>query len=121
MDIYQMKYVLPLAKYCNLTVASEICYISQSSLSQQLSKLEKELGGTLFNRTTWNIQITEARKSFVSRATEILRNIDMLEQDMSTYSGLLRGTINIGTISALEKIHFSDMVTDFYNCYPQLF
>lgn len=121
MDIYQMKYVLALAKYRNFTLASESCYISQSSLSQQISKLEKELGVRLFNRTTRNIQITEAGEAFVETASEILRNIDMLEQTMSTYSGFLRGTINIGTITALEKIHFSDLVTAFYNRYPHLF
>jgi len=120
MDIYQMRYVLALAKHRNFTVASESCYITQSSLSQQISKLEKELGVRLFNRTTRNIQITEAGEAFVQMATEILRDIDMLEQTMSTYSGFLRGTINIGTITALEKIHFSELVSDFYSCYPNL-
>ena len=50
MDIYQMKYVLALAKHRNFTLAAESCFISQSSLSQQISKLEKELETTLFLR-----------------------------------------------------------------------
>lgn len=120
MDIHQMQYVLAVAEYRNFTLAAENCYISQSSLSQQISNLEKELGIRLFNRTTRTIQITEAGETFVEMAADILRNIDLLGQTMSTYSGFLRGTINIGSIASLEKIHFSELVADFYSDYPNL-
>ena len=120
MDIYQMKYVVALAKHRNFTLAAESCFISQSSLSQQISKLEKELGVKLFDRTTRTIRITEAGAAFVETAEGILRDVDRLEQTMSTYAGFLRGTINIGAITALEKIGFSEMVTDFYAQYPNL-
>ena len=120
MDIYQMKYVVALAKHLNFTLAAESCYISQSSLSQQISKLEKELGVKLFDRTTRTIRITEAGQAFVEMAQPILRDVDRLEQTMSTYSGFLRGTINIGAITALEKIRFSELVTSFYSSYPNL-
>lgn len=120
MDIYQMKYVLALAKHRNFTLAAESCFISQSSLSQQISKLEKELGVRLFDRTTRTIRITEAGAAFVESAEGILRDVDSLEQSMSTYAGFLRGTINIGAITALEKIGFSELVTDFYAKYPNL-
>lgn len=120
MDIHQMQYVLAVAKYRNFTLAAESCYISQSSLSQQVSNLEKELGIRLFNRTTRTIQITEAGEAFVQMAADILRNIDLLAQTMSTYSGFLRGTISIGSITALEKINFSNLIADFYSHYPNL-
>lgn len=120
MDIFQMKYVLALAKHLNFTLAAESCYISQSSLSQQLSKLEKELGVRLFDRTTRTIRITEAGQAFVDMASKILRDVDSLEQTMATYAGFLRGTINIGAITALEKIGFSELVTEFYSRYPNL-
>jgi len=120
MDIYQMKYVLALAKHRNFTQAAEHCYISQSSLSQHISKLEKELGVKLFDRTTRTIRITEAGQAFVEAAERILRDVDALEQTMSTYAGFLRGTINIGAITALERIGFSQLVTDFYSRYPNL-
>ena len=120
MDIYQMKYVSALAKHRNFTLAAESCFISQSSLSQQISKLEKELGVKLFDRTTRTIRITEAGQTFVDMSESILRDVDRLEQTMSTYAGFLRGTINIGAITALEKIGFSELVSEFYACYPNL-
>lgn len=120
MDLQQMEYVLAVAKYRNFTLAAESCFISQSSLSLQISKLEKELGVRLFDRTTRSIRITQAGHAFVQQATEILQSSDRLQQTMSDYSGLLRGTINIGAITALEKIGFSDLIADFYARYPGL-
>lgn len=120
MNIQQMQYVLAVAKYRNFSLAAESCYISQSSLSQQISNLEKELGVRLFHRTTRNIQITEAGESFVASAAAILHDVDALEQTMTAYSGLLCGTINIGAITALETIRFSSIVSDFYSRYPDL-
>lgn len=120
LDIHQMQYVVAVAEYRNFTLAAESCYISQSSLSQQISNLETELGVRLFNRSTRAIQITEAGEAFVKMAVEILRDIDLLGQTVSSYAGFLRGTINIGAITALEKIRFSELVADFYSSYPKL-
>lgn len=120
MDIHQLQCVLAVAEYRSFTVAAESCYISQSSLSQQISNLEKELGVCLFNRSTRALQITEAGETFVQMAADILRDVDRLGQTMSDYAGFLRGTINIGAITALEKMRFSDIVSDFYASYPNL-
>ncbi len=120
MELHQLQYVLAVARYHNFTIAAESCYISQSSLSQQIANLEKELGVCLFKRSTRTLQITEAGDTFVRMAAEILGSVDRLGQTMSDYAGFLRGTINIGAITALEKIRFSDMVSDFYAAYPNL-
>lgn len=120
MNLQQMQYVLAVAKYHSFSLAAESCYISQSSLSQQISNLERELGVRLFRRTTRNIQITEEGETFLEAAGAILHNVDALEQKMLAYSGLLCGTINIGVITALERIHFSDLAADFYSRFPNL-
>ena len=120
MTIQQMQYVLAVAKYRSFSLAAESCYISQSSLSQQISNLERELGVQLFRRTTRTLQITEEGRAFLESSASILHDVDALEQSMRAYSGLLRGTINIGVITALERVHFSDLVADFYTRFPNL-
>ncbi len=120
MDISQMEYVLAVAKYRNFSQAAENCYISQSSLSQHIAGLEKELGIRLFSRTTRTIQITEAGEAFVKMASDILRDTQRLKETMFSYSDCQRGTINIGSITALETIHFNRLISDFYSIYPQL-
>lgn len=120
MDFSQMEYVLAVAKYRNFSQAAESCYISQSSLSQQIASLEKELGIRLFSRTTRTIQITEAGESFVNMAADILHDTQRLKEAMFSFSDCQRGTINIGSITALERIHFNRLIADFYSIYPQL-
>lgn len=120
MDISQMEYVIAVAKYRNFSQAAENCYISQSSLSQQIAGLEKELGIRLFSRTTRAIKITEAGQTFVDMAADILRSSEQLKETMSAYSNCQRGTINIGAITALSKIHFNSLISAFYSTYPQL-
>lgn len=120
MDVHQMQYVLAVAQCRSFTIAAENCYVSQSTLSQQISNLERELGVSLFKRTTRNIQVTEAGEAFIRMATQILRDMDLLKQTMAGYAGFVRGTISIGAITALEQIGFSDMIADFYATYPNL-
>lgn len=120
MNLTHLEYVLAVAKYRKFSTAAESLYISQPSLSQQVSGLEQELGVKLFTRTTRNVQITEAGQAFIEKAGQIIRDMEILKQTMSAYAGLLKGTINIGTITALEAVHFSRMITDFYTSYPNL-
>lgn len=120
MNLNQLQYVLNVAKYRSFSAAAENLYISQSTLSQQIMNLENELNIKLFLRTTRDVQITEAGRAFVAKAADILRSLEALKQTMSDYAGLLKGTINIGAINALEAIHFSQIITDFYSAFPQL-
>lgn len=120
MNFHQIECVMAVARYKSFSLAAESCYLSQSSLSQQISNLEKELGTRLFNRSTRNVEITEAGKDFISLAVNILRDRDTIQQKMFSYSNMLCGTISIGAIGSLEKLHFSDLITEFYSTYPNL-
>lgn len=120
MEISQLRAVLAIAKSHSFSRAAQELYLSQSTLSLQVAKLEKELGVTLFYRTTRTVHLTEAGEEFVKSAGDILRNIRLLSQNMSAYGGLMRGTLTIGTISSLEAIHFSEMLASFYSLYPSL-
>ena len=72
MEMHQLEYVLAVAKYHNFTRASEALKTSQSSLSQQIIKLENELGISLFVRTTRSVQISPAGEEFVKHAKRII-------------------------------------------------
>ena len=50
MEMHQLKYFVAVAETGSFSRASERCYVSQPSLSQQIIKLEGELGKTLFDR-----------------------------------------------------------------------
>ena len=60
MELYNLRYILAIADCENLSMAAAACHVSQPTLSQQLAKVEKELGTQLFLRTARGVKPTEA-------------------------------------------------------------
>ncbi len=120
MDLYTMRYVLAVAEHENFSLAAQDCHVGQPALSQQISKLEKELGVTLFSRSSKGAALTEAGREFVRRAREILQRSEALESEMSLYAGLRRGTLNLGIITSLQCINFGGLLSAFCGSYPDI-
>ena len=76
MELHQLRYLLAVAKTGNFTRAAELCHVSQPSLSQQIAKLEDELGERLFSRLKRSAVLTSAGAALVQRATRILAEVD---------------------------------------------
>ena len=121
MEIHQLQYVVQVAKYRHFTHAAEEICVAQSSLSQQITKLETELGIKLFERTTRFVNPTPAGLEFVSYAKKILAEIELSKQCMQSHVGLTKGTLHIGAITTLESIGFVSLITSFHNLFPGLY
>src|SRR5690625_7283366 len=72
MELHQMRYVLAVAHARSFTRAAEACHVVQSALSQQISKLERELGVPLFSRSSRRVELTAAGAAFVPWARTTL-------------------------------------------------
>lgn len=72
MDTRHLQYILTIAQKQNMTKAAEELYISQSSLSQYLAKLEQEIGVPLFERTRSRMLLTPAGELYVKAAQRVL-------------------------------------------------
>lgn len=120
MDIYTMRYVLAVAKHKNFSLAAQACHVGQPALSQQIAKMEKELGVTLFHRNSRGAALTEAGEEFVRRASQIVQLSEALESEMSFYAGLHRGTLNLGLITSLQCIGFGDLLAAFCEKYSEI-
>ena len=72
MDTKYLTYILAIAKKKNMTKAAEELFVSQSSLSQYLSKLERELGTPLFYRSKGSLSLTPAGELYVAAAREVV-------------------------------------------------
>ena len=60
MNLQQMKYVVMIAEQGSFSKASQVLYITQPTLSNEVKKLEKELGITIFSRNKHGAQVTDA-------------------------------------------------------------
>jgi LysR family hydrogen peroxide-inducible transcriptional activator len=72
MEMHQLRYFAKVAEFGNVTRAAEACHVSQPSLSQQLAKLERELGQPLFERLGRGVRLTEAGRLFKRYSDQIL-------------------------------------------------
>jgi DNA-binding transcriptional LysR family regulator len=75
MEVHQLRYFCAIAKHGTFTRAAEFEHVAQPSLSQQILKLEDELGGRLFYRFPRAAKLTPLGESFLPRASAILQQI----------------------------------------------
>ena len=101
MNLSQLYYFRKLAELQHYTKASKELYITQPSLSDSISALEKELGVSLFRKHGRNIKLTEHGKKFYkfvcNSLNELEKGIDTIKKD----SNIIEGTIDLGCIPTL--------------------
>lgn len=105
MTSLQVHYFLTAAKHMNFTKAAMELYITQPSLSKQISNLENELGVRLFDRSVKaHLQLTPAgatMRDFFARSQE---GFAQALQQAQEENGTLAGTLRIGVIEGLDLI-----------------
>ena len=120
MEKNQLLYVTAAAKHKNITKAAEELYISQPSLSNQIIKLEDELGIKLFERKKHRVELTEAGQVFVDSAQLILNSFGKLEELMGEYASMNKGSINIGLLPVITSMKIPDYLYEFQNRFPNI-
>jgi LysR family hydrogen peroxide-inducible transcriptional activator len=118
MELHQLRYVVAVAQARNFSRAAGQCNVSQPSLSQQVQKLENELGERLFERTKREARLTPQGEAFVARARKILAEVDAAQRDVSDAQGLVRGRLAIGILPTIAPYLLPPVVTAFTRKFP---
>ena len=116
MDTKYLEYILEIAKQKNITRASEQLYITQSSLSQHLLKLENELGTALFNRTKSELTLTDAGQMYVQAAQRVVNIKRTLYSNIAALTN--EGSIRLGISSEWGVQMAADLLPAFQKQYP---
>lgn len=120
MELRQLNYVIQIASEKNFSRAAEKLHIAQPSLSQQLSKLEQEIGVLLFRRTTNSVELTQAGQVFVNKSQEILDAVEQLKQEMDDMAQMRRGRLVVGTLPITGSHILPLVLPVFGEQYPQI-
>lgn len=96
MNLKEQLYICTLAKYGNITKASDRLFISQPALSAFVSSVEGDLGVKLFERTSKGMQITNAGQIYVRYAAEMLKLKDDFSRDMEELRHQQTSRLHIG-------------------------
>src|SRR5437016_12838053 len=97
MELHQLRYFVAVAETGNFTRAAERSHVSQPSLSQQILKLESEVGHKLFHRLGRKAVLTEAGAVFLERARRILFEVENASKELSDHPALDRRIV-VGAI-----------------------
>src|SRR5262249_16846759 len=89
MELRQLEYFIAVADEMNFSRAAQRVHVVQSALSTSVSKLERELGVELFNRSKQQIKITPAGELFRERARRVIQTARLAKDSMSIYHGEL--------------------------------
>jgi DNA-binding transcriptional LysR family regulator len=93
MDLRQLRYLVALAEERNFTRAAASVHVAQPALSQQIRKLEDELGLALVERTTRRVALTRAGELLVVRARRILAELEAAETELQALHGMFTGHV----------------------------
>jgi DNA-binding transcriptional LysR family regulator len=114
MELRQLRYCVAVADRLHFTRAAEDLHVAQPALSQQIRRLEAELGLELFARTSRSVALTQAGEAVVGRARRILAEADAIEQDVEALRGVLRGRVVIGAMQSLGPFDLPGLLADFH-------
>jgi DNA-binding transcriptional LysR family regulator len=105
-DFRALRYFVAVAEELHFTRAAERLYIAQPALSEQIRRLEGELGVELFRRTTRKVELTAAGEEFLARARRILTEADEALAEASRAARGEIGSIRVGTgaTAGLEQV-----------------
>ncbi len=118
MELRQLEYFVAVAEECHFTRAAQRLHVAQSGLSASIRTLERELGATLFLRSTRQVELTEAGRALLVEARRALTNVAAAKDAVAAVQGLLRGRLAVGTIQCLCTVDLPGVLARFSRAHP---
>lgn len=116
-ELRQLNYFVQLARRLNYSqTAKELC-ITQSTLSQQIRKLEDELGVQLFARNSHHVQLTDVGQNVLPAAELVIHDANTCLDMIRDVQNLGKGELNIGTTLTFLPL-LKETVLEFARLYP---
>ncbi|WKB35991.1 LysR family transcriptional regulator [Terrilactibacillus sp. S3-3] len=117
-ELRQLAYFVEAARLKNFTKAAERLRIAQPALSQQIGKLEQELGIKLFKRTGRGVTITGAGEQFYIGAEKTLAEAQMAKDSVKGFINSPHGKLMVGALESLVQTRLPSLLVAFGKEYP---
>lgn len=113
MEIHQIIYVQTVAHYRNFSKAAMHLNITQPTLSQQIGRLEAEIGFPLFERTTRVVNLTDQGRAFLEYAEPLIQAYDNLNRRIETIRNSGFNDLSIGVLPTFHQLNLLDIIHHF--------
>ena len=118
MEFKELESFVTIAKVKSFSKAASQLFLTQPALSNHISKLEKELGITLFERNNKKTELTPAGQLFYVSAIEILNQRENALLKLEKYQGKIEGLLQVATSSVPGQYVLPDILVGFHKIYP---
>jgi LysR family hydrogen peroxide-inducible transcriptional activator len=118
MEVHQLRYFCAVAETGSFTRAAAREQVAQPSLSQQIMKLEEELGVRLFDRLGRAVRLTEPGQIFLPRARTVLGELRAAKEEVAEKQSTVNGKISVGVIPTIAPYFLPPRIALFSRKYP---
>jgi DNA-binding transcriptional LysR family regulator len=120
MDLRHFRYASLVAKERSFTRAALRLDVAQSAVSEQIAKLEGELGFALFERSGRGIELTDLGRTFIAEADRILAEVQSLTGRVERLKNIRRETVRIGLGSGTAAVFVARLFPRIAQLFPEL-
>jgi LysR family transcriptional regulator, hydrogen peroxide-inducible genes activator len=120
MEIHQLEYLVALAEEGSFTKAAERVFVAQPSLSQQIAKLEREIGQPLFDRLPRGVVPTEAGHRLLEHARRILVELRDAKRRAGELRDRVAGRLTVAAIPTIAPFVLPGLVKRYSERYPDV-
>lgn len=114
----QMEYFQAVVEKGSFSEAAEACHVSQSAISQQIAKLEDELGIKLLERHNRSFSLTEAGTHFYRKSVILRSDLEQLIRETKKIAVGDEAVLRLGYYMGYHGAKFSEAVAAFSETYP---
>lgn len=119
-SLRQLRYFDAVARHGHFGRAAEACAISQPALSLQIRELEEHLGLDLFERGARRIRLTGFGEAFVTRARQVLRQVEEMGDFARSMREELSGPVRLGIIPTIAPYLLPGFIATLMRRYPRI-
>lgn len=119
-SLRQLEYFLAAVEHGSFAAAALHQHVTQPSLSEQIKRLERTVGGALFVRTNRNLQLTDMGRQLIPLAQSTLRSADLLSERLRDMRTLAGGTVSFGTFSSAHLYLLVPVTSRFHLRHPDV-
>ena len=119
MDIEALKTFITLADLKNFTKTAEQHFVVQSTVTNRINELEREIGKQLFERDKKHVVLTVEGEHLLSYARRIVELQETAAQELSLMSKY-SGRLSIGTVNTVYDCHLAPLIAGYMKRYPDI-
>ncbi len=117
-DIGRLRVLAAVARYGSMTAAARQLTYTPSAVSQQIRKLESELGLQVLDRHVKGVDLTDAGQAVVNHVATIERELAALRDDLEDIAGARTGSLRLGTFPTFGASLLPFAITTFTKRHP---